>query len=56
MRSLTSHHVFQEVDEDCFANNHVSQVLVGDAPFRSLITMKFVLPLFQKEVQQCVCC
>ncbi|CZR56846.1 related to O-methyltransferase [Phialocephala subalpina] len=40
MRSLTSHHVFQEVEEDCFANNHVSGVLVGDAPFRAHVLTK----------------
>jgi hypothetical protein len=50
MRSLTSHHIFQEVKEDCFANNHVSQVLVGDAPFRSHILMKCVLPSHPKTL------
>jgi hypothetical protein len=42
MRALVSQHVFREVDEGRFANNHISRVLVGDVPFQSLIIMKCV--------------
>lgn len=37
---------FQEVKEGCFANNHVSQVLVGDVPFQAFIIMKYDLSIF----------
>ncbi|KAK9414632.1 putative O-methyltransferase domain-containing protein [Seiridium unicorne] len=40
MRALTSHHIFQEVEEDTFANNHISKVLAGDPAFRAHIMMK----------------
>ncbi|OAP57195.1 hypothetical protein AYL99_07933 [Fonsecaea erecta] len=40
MRTLTSHHVFQEVEEGRFANNRISQALVGDAAFQANIVMK----------------
>ncbi|OAL29887.1 hypothetical protein AYO22_01793 [Fonsecaea multimorphosa] len=40
MRTLTSHHVFQEIEEGCFANNRISQALVGDAAFQANIVMK----------------
>ncbi|OQU99123.1 hypothetical protein CLAIMM_04802 [Cladophialophora immunda] len=40
MRTLTSHHVFEEVEDGCFANNRISQALVGDAAFQANITMK----------------
>ncbi|KIW65329.1 hypothetical protein, variant [Phialophora macrospora] len=40
MRALASHHIFQEVKDGCFANNHISQVLVDDAAFRANLVMK----------------
>ncbi|ETS79069.1 hypothetical protein PFICI_08922 [Pestalotiopsis fici W106-1] len=40
MRALVSHHVFQEVEERRFANNHVSETLAGDPAFRAHIMMK----------------
>lgn len=40
MRALVSHHVFQEVAEERFANNHVSATLSRDAAFRAHIMMK----------------
>ncbi|KAK9772277.1 putative O-methyltransferase domain-containing protein [Seiridium cardinale] len=40
IRALTSHHIFQEVEEDIFANNHISKVLPGDPAFRAHIMMK----------------
>ncbi|KAM0813177.1 putative O-methyltransferase domain-containing protein [Seiridium cardinale] len=42
IRALTSHHIFQEVEEDIFANNHISKVLPGDPAFRAHITMNSV--------------
>lgn len=53
LRALVSHHVFREVKEGYFANNEVSQVLVGDEPFRSLIVMKFVFQLYRPSECQC---
>ncbi|KIW97886.1 uncharacterized protein Z519_01470 [Cladophialophora bantiana CBS 173.52] len=40
MRTLTSHHIFQEIKEGWFANNHISQALVSDAAFQANIIMK----------------
>lgn len=40
MRALVSHHMFEEVSEDCFANNHVSAVLVGNPALRAYIVVQ----------------
>ncbi|KIV82206.1 hypothetical protein PV11_04333 [Exophiala sideris] len=40
MRALVSNHIFIETDEGRFANNHVSEALVGDDAFRAIIMMK----------------
>lgn len=42
MRTLVSNHIFIETAEGRFANNHVSEALVGDAAFRAIIVMKYV--------------
>ncbi|KIW81975.1 hypothetical protein Z517_05001 [Fonsecaea pedrosoi CBS 271.37] len=40
MRTLTSHHVFEEVEDGRFANNRISHALVGDAAFQANILLK----------------
>ncbi|EXJ75293.1 uncharacterized protein A1O5_01989 [Cladophialophora psammophila CBS 110553] len=54
MRTLTSHHIFQEVKEGWFVNNHISQALVSDAAFQANITMKakIVVYLFDRSQGQ----
>lgn len=39
MRCLCSIHIFREVAPDCFANNRISAVLVGNEPLRAYILM-----------------
>jgi hypothetical protein len=40
MRALVSHGVFEETKEDYFANNHISQALVGNPALRANIQLK----------------
>lgn len=42
LRALASHHVFKEVSEGRFANNHVSEALIGNSSLRSLIQVQYV--------------
>ena len=42
MGALVSNHIFVETEEGRFANNHISNVLVGDEGFRAAIMMKYV--------------
>ncbi|KIW21641.1 hypothetical protein PV08_02221 [Exophiala spinifera] len=40
MRVLVSNHIFAEVKDDHFVNNHISQVLANDIEFRALIVTR----------------